>query len=54
MPATQKDQEIVEFTREKIELVLSQFYKTLLASQVDIDPDIERLVNEHFWELIEE
>lgn len=34
------------------EKILEQFYEKI-ADQKDLDPEIQRLVDKHFWELID-
>ena len=32
---------------------LEDFYKKLLQSQKDLEPEYQKFINEHFWELID-
>lgn len=32
--------------------VIEQFAKNMVDSMTDIDPDIQQIVNDHFWEML--
>lgn len=41
---------MTELTEEQ-EKVLQNFYDNLLNSQVDLDPEILKLIDDNFWDL---
>jgi hypothetical protein len=47
-----EDDENQEYTDEQKIEILQDFANKLINNQVDLDPEIEALVNEHFWELV--
>jgi hypothetical protein len=41
-------------TDEEMEAALREFATNLAANQVGEDPEISRIVNEHFWDIFED
>lgn len=56
MPQTKRKVKDSDFTnkldKKQSNKIVRQFAKKFIESQQDIPPDIAKVVNEHFWELL--
>ena len=55
MPEEEEEEEVTQeskFSEEEKIAILEKFYYKLLASQVDVDPEIQTIINDNFYDLL--